>query len=247
MGALGWIIVSGLFMGGIALVGGMTVLLGEEVRGRLILPLVAFSAGSLMGGAFFHMIPEAISMSRGDITLFAWVLTGFSTFLALEQLLHWHQCHNEGADEKNPLTYLILIGGAFHGFLGGVAVAAAFLVDVGLGVSIGLAAAAHELPQQLGKYGVLLHGGWDRIRALVVNTLSSLSFLLGGLLTYAVSLQLDMRFIIPFAAGNFIYIGASDLIPEVNRHHRFSTNLAHFASFISGVGVLLAIRVLLEA
>jgi zinc and cadmium transporter len=246
MSAFGWIVVSGLSMSGIALAGAVIFLLGEDARQRIILPLVAFSAGSLMGGAFLHMIPEAVAMSDGDISMYLWVLAGFSTFLALEQVLHWHHCHSDSPDAKSPLTYLILIGDAFHGFLGGVAVAGAFLVDIGLGVSIWLATAAHELPQELGKYGVLLHGGWDRRRAMIVNTFFSLSFLVGGTLTYAVSLQVDVRFIIPFAAGNFIYIGASDLIPEVNKNHHISTNLVHFSSFLAGVGVLFLVRLALE-
>ena len=124
--------------------------------------------------------------------MYLWVLAGFSTFLALEQVLHWHHCHSESPEAKSPLTYLILIGDAFHNFLGGVAVAGAFLVDIGLGVSIWLATSAHELPQELGKYGVLLHGGWNQRRIVFVNTFASLSFLLGGVVTYAASLQVDV-------------------------------------------------------
>lgn len=246
MSAFGWIFVSGISMSGIALAGAVIFLLGEDARQRIILPLVAFSAGSLMGGAFIHMIPEAVAISNGDSSMYLWILAGFSTFLAFEQVLHWHHCHTDSPDAKSPLTYLILIGDALHNFLGGVAVAGAFLVDIGLGVTIWLATAAHELPQELGKYGVLLHGGWSRRRALFVNTFSSLSFLAGGMLTYAVSLQVDVRFIVPFAAGNFIYIGASDLIPEVNRHHDISTNFLHFASFLAGVAVLFLVKIALE-
>jgi len=246
MGAFGWIVVSGLSMSGIALAGAVIFLLGEDTRQRIILPLVAFSAGSLMGGAFLHMIPEAVIISKGDSSMYIWVLAGFSTFLALEQLLHWHHCHSGALEAKSPLTHLILIGGAFHNFLGGVAVAGAFLVDIGLGVSIWLATAAHELPQELGKYGVLLHGGWNPRRAMLVNTFSSLSFLAGGMLIYAASLQLDVRFIIPFAAGNFIYIGASDLIPEVNKHNHFSTNVLHFTAFLAGVTALFLVKLALE-
>ena len=246
MSTLGWIFVSGISISGIALAGALIFVLGEEARQRIILPLVAFSAGSLLGGAFLHMIPQAVAISGGELSMYLWILAGFSTFLALEQVLHWHHCHTGSPEERSPLVYLILIGGALHNFLGGVAVAGAFLVDSGLGISIWLATAAHELPQELGKYGVLLHGGWNQRRAMFANTVASLSFLAGGMLTYAVSLQLDVRFIIPFAAGNFIYIGASDLIPEVNRHRHFSTNLLHFVAFLVGLAVLLLVRFALE-
>ena len=244
----GWILLSGLSMTAIAVMGAVTFFLKEDTRERLLLPLVAFSAGSLLGGAFFHMIPESVATARlaadAATTPFVWVVAGFTSFLALEQLLHWHHCHRQATDERTPLGLLLLLGGGFHNFLGGVAVAGAFLFDTALGISIWFAAAAHEFPQQLGKYGVLLYGGWTRRHALLVNPLTSTSFLAGGLLTLAVSRALDVSIIVPFAAGNFIYIGASDLVPEVNKHHDLGTNLVHFASFAAGAGLLFTIQVL---
>jgi zinc and cadmium transporter len=242
MSVLGWIVAGGVMMSVIALAGAVTFLLDDRVRERVVLPLVAFSAGSLLAGAFFHMIPEAAQRAPGDLGVYIWVLAGFSFFFAVEQFLHWRHCHRAGTDEPAPLVYLIVIGDSFHNLLGGMAVAGAFLVDVRLGVTTWLAAAAHELPQELGEYGVLLHGGFSRTRALVVNVLSSLTFLAGGLLVYALSFQVDVAFLVPFAAGNFIYISASDLVPEVNRHHDLATNLVHFAAFAAGIGLLLSIR-----
>jgi zinc and cadmium transporter len=243
MGTLGWIIGSGLLMSAIALVGAVTFFLKPAVRERLILPLVAFSAGSLLGGALLHMIPETVARSEGDTGVFLWVLAGFTAFLALEQFLHWHHWHDDSPDSKSPLSHMILVGDSLHNFLGGVAVAGAFIVDIRLGITTWLVAAAHEVPQELGKYGVLLHGGWSRGHALIVNVLSSLTFLVGGVFAYMVSFEFDVSFLVPFAAGNFIYVAASDLVPEVNRHHLLKTNLLHFASFAAGIGLLLAIRI----
>jgi zinc and cadmium transporter len=240
---LAWIVVGGVLMSGIALLGAVTFFLSEAVQRKLILPLVAFSAGSLLGSAFFHMLPAAVRADPSGLGVWIWVLSGFSLFFAFEQVLHWHRCHHAQGDPASTLPTLIIAGDALHNLLGGMAVAGAFLVDARLGVATWLAEAAHELPQELGEYGVLLHGGWSRRKALVVNVLSSLPFLVGGLLTWAASLQIDVAFLVPFAAGNFLYIAASDLIPEVNRHHRLATAAQHFAAFAAGVIVLLAIRI----
>ncbi len=233
-------------MSAIALVGAITIILPDATREKLILPLVAFSAGSLLGGALLHMIPEAVSRSDDPMSVFGWVIVGFTTFLALEQFLHWHHWHDDSPRTTSPLSHLMIVGDSIHNFLGGVAVTGAYLVDPALGITTWLVAAAHEVPQELGKYGVLLHGGWSRGRALVANVLTSLTFLLGGVIAYGVSFEFDVSFLVPFAAGNFLYIAASDLVPEVNRHHLLRTNVLHFCSFGAGVLMLLAIHALSE-
>jgi len=227
-------------MSAIAMVGSVTLLLGPALRQRVILPLVALAAGSMIGGAFFHLIPA--SLRRDGASLIPWlaVAGGFSLFLLLEQVLHWHQCRRVRGERKQPLTYLVLIGDGLHNFLGGLAIAGTFLVDVRLGITSWLAAAAHEIPQELGDFGVLVHGGWSPARALLFNFISGLTFLLGGLLAYGLSFQIDVSWLIPFAAGNFLYIGASDLVPEVNRQEDFRSAMLHFVAFVIGLGVLLA-------
>jgi len=230
-------------MSAIALIGAITFAFPKATRDRLILPLVAFSAGSLLGGALLHMIPEAVARSPGELSVYLWVMAAFAAFLALEQFLHWHHWHNSSTEAKSPLSHLMVIGDSLHNFLGGVAVAGAFIVDLRLGITTWLVAAAHEVPQELGKYGVLLHGGWSRGRALVVSGLSSLTFLVGGIFAYVISREVDVSFLVPFAAGNFLYIAASDLVPEVNRHNLLGTNLLHFASFAAGIALLLVIKI----
>lgn len=241
-----WILMGGVLMSGIALVGSVTLLLSEDALNRVIMPLVAFAAGSLLGGAFFHMLPAALQEAPADPTVFLWALIGFALFFALEQFLHWHHCHRASADCKKPLTYLILLGDGLHNFLGGLGVAGVFLIDIRLGLAAWLAAAAHEIPQELGDFGVLIHGGWTKGNALLLNLLSGLTFLVGGLVAYAAAARMEVGFLVPFAAGNFIYIGASDLVPEVNKHRDFGTNVLHFASFVAGIALLWGIRVVLE-
>lgn len=245
MSTFAWIAAGGILMSAIALVGGLTAFFGEAALRRLILPLVAFSAGSRLGGAFLHMIPTAIAGSPSHLRVFAWVLAGFALFFGLEQFLHWHHCHRASSECKRPLTYLILLGDGIHNFLGGLAVAGGFLIDVRLGIAAWLAAAAHEVPQELGDFAVLLHGGWSKRQALLFNVLSASTFLVGGVLAYAASYRLDVAFLVPLAAGNFVYIAASDLVPEVNRHRDAAANVVHFGAFVAGIAVLLLIRLAL--
>jgi len=234
-------------MSAIALVGSVTLILKEETLQRIILPLVAFAAGSLIGGAFFHMIPAGIAQSGNSTVFYVWILAGFSAFFALEQLLNWRHCHRVSENHKRPLTYLILIGDGLHNFIGGLAIAGIFIADIRLGIMAWLAAAAHEIPQELGDFGVLVHGGWEKRKALMFNVLSALSFLVGGLLAYVLSFNIDTSFLIPFAAGNFIYIGASDLVPEVKEHESLRVNIVNFIAFLAGLTLMLLIKVALGA
>jgi zinc and cadmium transporter len=245
MGALGWIISSSLLMSAIALVGSVTLFLKKETLQKIILPLVAFAAGSLIGGAFLHMIPAGMVRYEGDDTFYLWVLAGFIVFFALEQLLHWHHCHRAETSCRQPLTYLILVGDGLHNFIGGLAVAGIFLVDIRLGIMAWLAAAAHEVPQELGDFGVLIHGGWSKGKALLFNVLSGLTFLVGGVTAYFLSFEVNIDFLVPFAAGNFIYIGASDLVPEVNKHGDMKANIIHFLCFVFGIGLMWVIKQIL--
>jgi zinc and cadmium transporter len=238
-----WILFGGIAMSAIALVGSVTLILRESTLKKLLLPLVSFAAGSLVGGALFHMIPASLT-SMSVMTTFVWVAAGFLVFFALEQFLHWHHCHRELADCKKPLTYLILVGDGLHNFVGGFAIAGVFLVDVRLGIAAWIAAAAHEVPQELGDFGVLVHGGWKKRTALLFNLLSGLTFLVGGLAAYVASLQLDVRWLVPLAAGNFLYIGASDLVPEVNKARSLGASIIHLALFALGLGLLYAIAVI---
>ena len=244
MSELAWITASGLLMSAIALVGSVTLLLSEAALRKLLLPLVALAAGALLGGALFHMIPAALDAAPQRDWVWLLVLIGFALFLALEQFLHWHHCHRARSDCKQPLTYLILIGDGLHNLLGGLAIAGTFLIDVRVGIAAWIAAAAHEVPQELGDFAVLIHGGWPRGQALLFNFASGLMFLLGGLITYAMSFSLDVWFLIPIAAGNFLYIGATDLVPELTAHRDPAGNALHWGMFVLGAGLMYATKLI---
>jgi zinc and cadmium transporter len=233
-----WIVAGGIAMSAVALVGLLTLALPPRRLQTLLLPLVAAAAGSLLGGAFFHMLPAAIEQGEAPLRLLVWVAAGFSLFLLLEQFLHWHHCHRSSSGCRHPMGYLILLGDGLHNFVGGLAVAAAFLASIPLGVTTWLAAAAHEIPQELGDFAVLLHSGWTKRQALLLNFLSGLTFLAGGVVASTASFRADISFLLPFAAGNFLYIAASDLVPEVNKERGLHSGALHFACFLAGLMLL---------
>ena len=219
--ALGWILTGGLLMSLIAMVGGLTALLPAQQLQQLLLPMISLAAGSLLGGAFFHMLPEGLS-SVAPRQAGVWIMAGFTAFLVLEQGLHWHHSHRPppagappAGGQSQPLALLILLGDGLHNFVGGLGIASTFLLNPAAGVVAWLAAAAHELPQELGDFGVLVHCGWSRRQALRWNLVSALTFPLGGLLAWLLAGSLPLAGLVLFAAGNFLYIAASDLVPEI--------------------------------
>ena len=240
MSDLAWIVLSSLAMSALSLSGVFALVFSERVQARLLLPMVAFAAGALIGGALFVMLPEALA-TASPRSVGAWVAAGFSAFFVLEQFFHRHHCHRGTAECRTPATYLVLLGDALHNLLDGVAVAGAYLIDPKLGVATWLTVAAHEVPQEIGDLAVLLHGGWSKGRALAFNLLSALTFLAGGVLTYLVSGAIRIDFLVPFAAGAFLYIAASDLVPEVNRERGAGRSFAHLVSFLIGLGTLFAL------
>lgn len=235
MNSLTSIIVFGLLMSIISLSGGVIMLFKKQTQTKLLLPLVAFSAGSLIGGAFFLMIPEGLQDFENIKMFFLYLVAGFSLFFILEQFLHYHHCEKAESDCRKPMSYLILIGDGLHNLIGGLSIAGLFIIDFRIGFFAWLGAVFHEIPQELGDFAALVHGGWKKKKALLYNFFSSLTFLIGGLITYFISSKIDVSFLIPFAAGNFIYIGATDLIPEVNKHKKLKNNIIHFLFFAIGI------------
>jgi zinc and cadmium transporter len=243
MSVLGWIVLSGLAMSALALVGSASLLMPDRVFSRVVLPLVALAAGALLGGALFHMLPESVEVIGNDLSVYAWLATGLFSFHVLEQFLHWHHCHRP-ISEHRPLGYLILAADGLHNLIGGVAVGSAFVVDVRLGVVTWLVAALHEVPQELGDFGILVHSGWSARRALAYNVASALTFPVGGLLAYGFAGRVDVAVLVPFAAGNFIYIALADLLPEITTSPAPKEKIVLTLSFGCGLGLLLATALL---
>lgn len=237
MSTLAWIAILGIAMSGIAMVGSVTLALPEDALERLLVPLVALAAGSLLGGAFFHMLPNAIDELGNTQAVWAWFLAGFTAFFLLEQVLHWHHCHRP-VSKHRPMGHLILIADGLHNFIGGLSVASAFFIDHRVGIVAWVAAAAHEVPQELGDFGILVNSGWDRRKALLYNVASGSAFLVGGLAAYAMSGTVNVVFLVPFAAGNFAYIGSTDLLPELTTDPVLTNKATGFVAFLAGLAIL---------
>jgi zinc and cadmium transporter len=247
MPTLAWIVGSAAAMSAIAWVGLFTAALRPEQLERLLLPLVAFAAGSLFGGAFLHLLPEAVAARGPGLETFLPAVVGFGLFFLMEQFLSWHHEHSMGTDTKQPVTYLILLADGLHNFIGGLAIGSSFIVSTEVGIVTWIAAAAHEVPQELGDFGILIRGGWGRLQALVANFVSAATIVPGALLAFYLSADFDVTFLLSFAAGNFIYIAASDLIPEVKHDRLLRNNLVHFVAFAGGILVIVAARAWVEA
>jgi zinc and cadmium transporter len=166
-------------------------------------------------------------------------VAGFLAFFVLEQFLHWHHCHRTDHSGHRPLGNLILLADGLHNLIGGLAVGGAFVVDLQVGIVTWLVAAAHEVPQELGDFGVLVHAGWPKRPALAWNVVSALTFLVGGVVAYMIVGAVDVGYPVPFAAGNFVYIAAADLLPELATQTRVRDKLETTAALTIGLAVLL--------
>jgi zinc and cadmium transporter len=235
-----------IFMCLIALVGGFALLLPPRRLQRLLIPLVSLAAGSLMGGALFHMLPESVA-AMNPIDAAAWLAAGFAAFLALEIFLHWHHSHrarHAGTAHSfvpQPLPLLMLVGDGVHNFVGGLGITSTFLIHPAAGIAAWCAAVAHEIPQELGDFGVLLHCGWSPRRALFWNFVSALTFPLGAWLAWQLRSLLPLPQLVMFAAGNFLYISASDLVPEIKAQVSLQEAASCLAWFATGLILLRAL------
>jgi zinc and cadmium transporter len=218
----------------IAFIGMITLSLKERLLSKILLILVAFSAGALMGGAFLHLLPEAVSESA-DIEIFWWVLGGFIFFFLIEKVLHWHHCHK--TVHPHTFGYMNLIGDAIHNFTDGLIIAASFIANPSLGIATTIVIAAHEIPQEIGDFGVLIYSVFKKFRALILNFVAALTVVLGGLTGYLISefVQQSISFLLPLAAGGFIYIASSDLIPEIRKEAEVRKSFLIFMTFLVGI------------
>jgi zinc and cadmium transporter len=245
-----WIVTTTFLISLIALVGALVLTVKEKILDKILLILVAFSAGALIGGAFLHLIPEAILEMSVDetslLTAFTYLLVGFCTFFVLEQVIRWHHHHTTSHPKIMPLSYLVLLSDGVHNFIDGLIIAASFTVSFSIGIVTALAIALHEIPQEIGDFGVLIYGGVQKRKALLLNFISASTVLFGGIVGYLLQNWIgeSIVFLLPFAAGIFIYIAGSDLIPEIRFKENPTQSLLRFIVFIAGIGVMLILRFL---
>ena len=205
------------------LIAAALLLFPAETRGKLVPWLVSYAVGTLLGSSLLHLVPEALEQVPARQGVFA-LLAGILTFFVLEKLVIWRHCH-EGDDEcatHSRAASLVIIGDAFHTFIDGAIIGAAVLTSAPLGLSTAIAAATHEIPQELGDFGVLLHAGYSPRRALLLNVASGAAGIVGAVVVYTAASHLPaaLPYMLAFAAGGFLYVAMADLIPGLHSHHQ---------------------------
>jgi zinc and cadmium transporter len=235
-----WILAFSL-LGSIGAVSGAALMLlfPDKVRRILVPSLVSYATGTLLGAAFLGMIPASLKQApAGPIS--GTVLAGMVLFFVLEKFVLWHHCHDDQCEAHGNAGPLILIGDAFHNFVDGVVIAAAFLTSIPLGIAAALAVVAHEVPQELGDFAILLDSGYGRMKALVLNQLSAAATLPGAVAAYfwLGEMRGAVPYILAFAAASFIYIATADLIPGLHRQVSLAASLRQLAFLVCGIGTI---------
>ena len=245
MTVLLWILAATAVNSLVALVGAFSLFVKEKMFKKCVHVLVAFSAGTLLAGAFFHLLAESLESIEANIA-FSILIGAFILFFLIERVLHWHHCH-EGKCDVHPVSYLILIGDSLHNFIDGLIIAASFVVNIDFGIITTVLIISHELPQELGDFAILVHGGFDKKKALFFNFLSQVVSVIGGVVGFfLVGITNFSVFILPFAAGGFIYIATSDLIPELHKQSDLKKSVLSVIFFILGIAFMIGIKLIGE-
>lgn len=223
----------------ISIIGILFLALKEKLLSKILLMLVSFASGSLLGGAFLHLIPE--SLSTYDESIFIAILIGIVVFFLLEKSL-WRHCHDRECS-VHTFAYLNMFGDGIHNFIDGLIIAASFIAGTPLGVAATLAVIAHELPQEIGDFGILVYGGFSRTKALFYNFLTAITAIVGAAFMYFFSAFIpSLPYLLAFAAGSFIYIATTDLIPELHKERSPARSLAEFVLLSVGIAFMWALK-----
>jgi zinc and cadmium transporter len=204
----------------VSLVGVLVLWVKDQQLKKILLYLVSFSVGGLFGDAFIHLIPEAVEESGFGTSISLLIFLGILSSFAIEKFLQWRHCHIPTSSEHpHSFAYMNLFGDAVHNLIDGLIVGGSYIASIPIGISTTLAVIFHEIPQELGDFGVLIHGGFTKKRAVWFNFLTALTAILGAAIALIMGATLEgfIPLLIPFAAGNFIYIAGSDLIPELRK------------------------------
>jgi zinc and cadmium transporter len=256
MSILAWIIAASLLGGVLSVVA--AALFALNARAQYLGLLVSYAIGALLGAVFLDVLPEAFKLTANTSAVSGTVLLGILLFFTLEKVLIWRHCHHEHCEVHEPHEHsandhgrsgtMIIVGDTFHNFIDGIIIAAAFLVDVNLGVVTALAIIAHEIPQEVGDFAVLLHSGYSKLRAFQLNLISSFATVVGGVLGYF-ALQ-DMQVLVPYllalASASMIYVAVADLIPGLHKRTQLSDTVQQVVLICLGVATIALTGLVLE-
>lgn len=239
-----WIytLVSVMLISLISLSGVLIITIKQKLLKKVLLFLISFAAGAMLGDVFLHLLPEFTSKNDLDIKSSLLILLGILIFFVIEKILHWRHCHMTATkDHTHPLAMMNLIGDATHNFIDGILIAGSFLLSIPVGIATTVAVALHEIPQEMGDFGVLLHSGMKVKKALLYNFLSAITSVAGAVLVLAfnVDTEATINAVIPITIGGFLYIANADLIPELHKDVKPLNSFFQLMSFLAGAGVML--------
>jgi len=234
-------LVSVLIVSIISLIGIVTLWLRLPLLKKIVLLMVSFSAGALLGDVFFHLLPGMITTSWRPVSASLRILGWISFGLVTEKVIRRNHCHMPITKEhKHPFALMNLVWDMVHNLIDGLIIGASYLVSLPVGIATTLAVIFHEIPQEMWDFGVLVHGGFSRKRALLLNFLTALTAVLGVIIAFLLYRSVDgmVAILIPFAAGTFIYIAGSDLIPELHKENTLSQSIPQIVFFLLGIWIM---------
>ncbi len=229
----------------VSLVGVITLSLKKKFLKKTLFFLVSFATGTLMGVAFLDLLPEALAYGKPNIYLFP--ILGILSFFVIEKFIYWHH-HHVGEKDVHAYTHLNLIGDGVHNFIDGIVIAASFLHSVPLGIAATIAIVLHEIPQEIGDFSILVYGGFSQMKALFFNFLTALTAVIGALVGFffLTSFESYLPYLLAFAAGNFIYIAGTDLLPELREERKLSVSFLQLVAVTLGVLIILGVTMLFK-
>ncbi|MEM4336675.1 MAG: ZIP family metal transporter [Candidatus Woesearchaeota archaeon] len=237
------ILISVIIVSVASLVGLLFLSLKEKTFNKVITVLIGLASGAMLGGAFLHLMPEAIESDINGAWLL--LLAGILVFFIIEKFLHWRHCHN-GKCKIHSFAYLNLVGDGIHNFIDGIIISTSYILSIETGIASTIAILLHEIPQEIGDFGVLVYAGFSKRKALFYNFLSAIVALVGAFFGFLIRKNINIDYLLPFAAGGFVYIAASDLIPELKKTTKFSKSVFEFIFITLGMAVMLLIKILFE-
>lgn len=235
-------IISVIFVSLVSLIGLATLAVNARFLKEIVFVSVGFAAGALFGDAFIHLIPESFDKLPGQTPLC--ILLGIFAFFGLEKFLRWRHGHSsEVGGVIKPVGYMNLFGDGVHNYIDGMLIGASYLTSPSIGLSTTIAVILHEVPQEIGDFGVLLHAGFSRNRALLLNFFTATLAILGAVTALLLGgfVEQFSSAMLPFTAGGFIYIAGSDLIPELQQEVSFGRSAVQLCSLLAGVSLMLAL------
>ena len=226
----------------ISLIAIFALAIKENILKKFLIYMVSFSTGALFGGAFIHLLPEVVSEVGFTLSVSLYALSGILFSFIVEKFIHWRHCHHPEHIHERVYSFALmkLFGDGVHNLIDGLIIGASYLVSIPAGIATTIAVILHEIPQEIGDFGVLLHGGFSRKKALFLNFVTALTAVVGAIIALSIGIYTEhlTNFLVPFAAGSFIYIAGSDLIPELHKETSIKRSLGQLLALVLGILVM---------